>query len=164
MNWFSVKLRVLGAMVALLPLPGCEVNSTGLATDGGASHEAGMPSTGSASLPDAARATPAPALKSGVDPSIFLPKLVAGYSPTAQELATSGKACASDADCATTGGLIVFHCSTLYDGHAQCQGAFPSGDKVVAGVAPSCAYYDCPAAYQCETDAKSHSVTCLSAQ
>jgi len=166
MNGFSVGRRVVLVMVGLVPLAGCEVNSTGLASDGGVGHEAGVPSTGapSASSPDAARATPAPAFKPGVDPAIFLPQLVIGYQPTAQELATSGKACVSDADCATTGGLVVFHCSTPYYGHAQCQGAFPPGDKVVPGVAPSCAYYDCPAGYQCATDAKSHSVTCLSAQ
>ncbi len=166
MNGFSVGRRVVLVMVGLVPLAGCEVNSTGLASDGGVGHEAGVPSTGapSASSPDAARATPAPAFKPGVDPAIFLPQLVIGYQPTAQELATSGKACVSDADCATTGGLVVFHCSTPYYGHAQCQGAFPPGDKVVPGVAPSCAYYDCPAGYQCATDAKSHSVTCLSAR
>ena len=105
-----------------------------------------------------------PILKPGVDPSIFLPVVVAGYHPTAEELATTGKACSSDADCATSGGQVVFHCSTPYYGQAQCQGAFPPGDQIVPGVAPSCAYYECPAGYQCETEVETHSVTCLAGQ
>src|SRR5512138_1910237 len=69
-------------------------------------------------------ASVAPILRPGVDPALFLPHLVTGYHPTAEELATSGKSCSSDADCATSGGQVVFHCSTPYYGQAQCQGVF----------------------------------------
>jgi hypothetical protein len=127
----------------------------------------GDPSMSSSTTPDAgagARASVAPTLKVGVDPSIFLPRLVQGYHPTAEELATSGKACATDGDCATSGGQVVFHCSTPYYGQAQCQGVFPAGDQVEPGVAPSCIYYDCPAGYECETEIESASVTCLEDQ
>lgn len=110
------------------------------------------------------RASVAPLLKAGVDPAIFLPKLVAGYHPTAAELAISGQSCASDADCVAGDGQVVFHCSTPYYGQAQCQGAFPPGDQIQPGVTPSCVYYDCPADYECEAEAESHSVTCLISQ
>ena len=109
-------------------------------------------------------ASVAPLLKAGVDPAIFLPTLVVGYHPTAEELATSGHSCATDADCATTDGVVVFHCSTPYYGQAQCQGQFPPGDQVEPGVTPSCLYYECPAGYECESEAESSSVTCLAAQ
>ncbi len=106
-------------------------------------------------------ASVAPILRAGVDPALFLPRLVAGYHPTAEELATSGKACTSDADCATTGGQVVFHCSTPYYGQAQCQGVFPPGDQVIPGEAPSCVYYECPAGYECEAEAESRSIACI---
>jgi len=112
---------------------------------------------------DAGVASSAPILKAGVDPAIFLPTVVAGYHPTQEELAASGRACVGDTDCAT-GGQVVFHCSTPYYGQAQCQGTFPPGDQVVPGTSPSCAYYDCPTGFECETEAESHSVTCLADQ
>ena len=170
MSSFSVRRWVVLAIAGVVPVAGCEVNSAGLGnadlSDGGTSLAAGPHSGGAslASAPDGPRASPAPTLKPGVAPSIFLPQPGGGYHPTAAELATSGKECASDADCATSGGQVVFHCSTPYFGHAQCQGAFPPGEKVLPGATPSCAYYDCPADYECATDAKSHSVTCLYAQ
>jgi hypothetical protein len=111
-----------------------------------------------------ARFSVAPTLRAGIDPSIFLPTLVVGYHPTAEELATSGKACSGEADCATSGGQVVFHCSTPYYGQAQCQGVFPAGDQVQPGVTPSCAYYECPTGFECEAGAETHSVTCLEDQ
>ncbi len=128
--------------------------SCGMAADpalSGAADDAGV------------RASVAPTLKVGVDPTSFLPRLVVGYHPTAEEVATSGKVCSTDADCATTG-QVVFHCSTPYYGQAQCQGVFPPGDQVEPGVAPSCVYYDCPADSECETEPESRSVTCLASQ
>ena len=170
MSSFSIRQWAVLAIAGFVSLAGCGVNSAGLGSsdppDGGTSLDPGKQSVGAflASSPDAARVSPAPTLKPGVDPSIFLPKPVGGYHPTAEETMTSGKACASDADCATGGGQVVFHCSTPYLGHAQCQGTFPLGDQVVPGVSPSCAYYDCPAGYDCATDTMSHSVTCFYAQ
>lgn len=169
MNPSSVRLWVGFAIVVLVAAAGCEFNSAGLDNGGAADGSAGLDGSrpfGGTSLAysaDAGRVSPAPALKPGVDPAMFLP-LVAGYNPSAEELATSGKGCASDADCATSSGQIVFRCSTPYYGHAQCQGTFPPGEKVTPGVVPSCAYYDCPAGYECATDATSLSVTCLPVQ
>ncbi len=139
-------------------LLGCLLGACGGASD------AADTSSADGGAPDAARASVAPTLKAGVDPAIFLPTVVAGYHPTAEELATSGKSCASDADCKTSGGQVVFHCSTPYYGQAQCQGAFPPGDQVVPGVTPSCAYYDCPADYECEAEPSTHAVACLQSQ
>jgi hypothetical protein len=158
------------ALLASSALAACSTDSAGLTSNPAPDGSAALDVIAvSASLPpgsvsDAGRASVTPILRVGVDPSIFLPVVVAGYHPTAEELATSGKACSSLADCATSGGQVVFHCSTPYYGQAQCQGVFPAGDQTVPGVAPSCAYYECPAGYQCETEAETHSVTCLAGQ
>lgn len=145
MNRFKSMLLVLG-----LAACGSSANDSGVLVD------AGVVGTTSAAV------SVAPTLKPGVDPSIFLPTVIAGYHPTAAELAIEGKACAVDADCANPGGRVVFSCSTPYYGQAQCQGDFPPGDQVEPPAAqPSCAYYDCPTGYQCETEAESASVTCL---
>jgi hypothetical protein len=110
------------------------------------------------------RASVPPILVTGVDPAIFLPTLVQGYHPTPQELATSGKSCASESDCASSG-QVVFHCSTPYYGQAQCQGAFPPGDQIIPPIATtSCVYYTCPAGYECEAEAETHSVSCIEDQ
>jgi hypothetical protein len=164
-------------MVALLvfgSLSACGSDSTGLSEndlpDGGVGVDTAGPiyvlpnDPTSTVASDAGGVSVPPILKAGVDPTIFLPVLVAGYHPTAEELATSGKACSSDADCATSGGQVVFHCSTPYYGQAQCQGVFPPGDQILPGVAPSCVYYECPSGYQCETEVETHSVTCLAGQ
>jgi len=173
MKAFSMELSTIITGLVCGSLAACVSDSSGLgggnAPDGGAGSNAttlsvlpsdSTPTTAS----DAGSVSVPPILKAGVDPTIFLPVLVAGYHPTAEELATSGKACTSDADCATSGGQVVFHCSTPYYGQAQCQGVFPPGDQIVAGVAPSCVYYECPAGYQCETELETHSVTCLAGQ
>jgi hypothetical protein len=161
-----MQLMVVGALVGgSLVACGADTGLTGNPSpDGGAGPDVVPASPTSGIATDAGTASVPPILKPGVDPSIFLPVVVAGYHPTAEELATSGKACSSDADCATSGGQVVFHCSTPYYGQAQCQGVFPPGDQVLPGTTPSCVYYDCPAGYQCETELETHSVTCLANQ
>ena len=157
-------------IVFCLVVIGCGANTTDPinagSPDGATSTDFSAPLTDSSTVSsiDGGRASVPPILKAGVDPSIFLPTLVLGYHPTAEELATSSKACSTAADCATSGGQVVFHCSVPYYGQAQCQGVFPAGDQVVAGTLPSCVYYDCPVGYQCETELESHSVTCLAGQ
>jgi hypothetical protein len=145
-----VKQSILFIGLACGFLAACDANTTGLSSDD-SSNVAGITST-------------APTLKPGVDSAIFLPVLVAGYHPNAEELATAGKACSSAADCATGEGQVVFHCSAPNHGQAQCQGVFPAGDSVVPGVAPSCAYYDCDSGYACNANAETHSVACVSAR
>jgi hypothetical protein len=160
MNRFALVVAVM------VSVAGCGTNPDGLNLNG--SPDSGMADVSRdakiAPSPDATGASLPPTLKPGVDTSIFLPKIVAGYHPTPEELATSGKACSSDADCATSGGQVVFRCSTPYYGQAQCQGSFPPGDQTVPGMTPSCAHYNCPAGYECEAEAESHSVTCLQGQ
>ena len=167
MRLLHFRRWVVLAMVDLVAVAGCAVDTAGLVSDDssndGGSLDDGLRSISAdlASSLNTAQVALPPTLKAGVDPSIFLPVSAVGYHPTAGEAATSGQACASDVDCATSDGQVVFHCSLPYYGHAQCQGAFPLGYPVTPGVTPSCAYYDCPAAYQCEADARSHSLACL---
>jgi hypothetical protein len=173
MKTFSIEQSAVITVLVFGSLAACGSNSSGLgvgdAPDGGAGANTSAPNVPPTdptptTVPDAGGASVPPILKPGVDPTIFLPVLVTGYHPTAEELATSGKACSSVADCATGGGQVVFHCSTPYYGQAQCQGVFPPGDQILPGVAPSCVYYECPAGYQCETELETHSVTCLAGQ
>jgi hypothetical protein len=179
MNASPIQRSIVPSLLASVLLAGCGATSTRLGPDnaldaGGPgldvnasspdSASVSSPDTTPTSLPDATVASVPPILNSGVDPSIFLPQLVVGYHPTPEELATSGRACASDADCATSGGQVVFHCSTPYYGQAQCQGTFPPGDQVVPGVTPSCAYYSCPVGYECGAEPQTHSVTCVQSQ
>jgi hypothetical protein len=169
-----IKQSVVVAVFICGSLVACGSDPTGLGDNSVPDGGTGVDPTASTSIPpvdqpsaaapDGGVASVPPILKAGVDPTIFLPVLVAGYHPTPEELATSGKACSSDADCSTSGGQVLFHCSTPYYGQAQCQGVFPPGDQIVPGVAPSCVYYECPSGYQCETEVETHSVTCLAGQ